>query len=185
VKTLIIIFTSLICASQFAYSKSDSDCLGMQNDVTLMIQVRDYSSMLKATDWFIKNCKEYIEKYSNVPHLSDVEDYFNFYANKSEAYLGLGRYEDALKTSQECIDKSYRTVDCHLTKWRSLMELGRYEDAKAYKKTLYFMIQNKVDLLNQVNISSQRKELQPSLIEARRAKINKLKAYKGFLDRSD
>ncbi len=184
-KRLIIIFTSLMCISQFAYSKSDSDCLGMQNDVTLMVQVRDYSSMLKATDWVIKNCKEYHEKYSDIPHLSDMERYFSFYGNKAEAYLGLGRFEDALKTAQECIDKRYSTVDCHLAKWKSLMRLGRYDEAQEYKKTLYFIIQNKVDLVEKINISSQRKELQPSLIELKRAELYKMKAYKDFLDRSD
>ncbi len=184
-KRLIIICTSLMCVSQFAYSKSDSDCLGIQNDVTLMVQVRDYSSMLKATDLFIKNCKEYAERYSNVPHLSDMERYFSFYGNRAEAYLGLGRFNDALKTSQECIDRSYRTVDCHLTKWKSLMELGRYEEAKNHKKNLYFIIQNKVDLVEKINISLQRKELQSSLIEVKQAELYKLKAYKEFLDRSD
>jgi tetratricopeptide (TPR) repeat protein len=183
-KKLLFAFISLLCLSPLAHSK-DIDCLEIQNDMTLMIQVRDYSAMLKAADLALKNCKAYMEKHSTIPHLSDMEGYYKFYGLKAEAYLGLGKFEEALKTSQECIDKRYSTVDCHLSKWKSLFKLGRYEEAREFKKTLYFIIQNKIDLVNQIDISIQPKVLQPLINEQRRSEIGKLNAYKEFLDRSD
>jgi tetratricopeptide (TPR) repeat protein len=183
-KKILIGLISLLCVSPFAYSK-DVDCLGLQNDMTLMIQIRDNSAMLKASDLAINNCKAFMENHSTIPHISDMESYYAFYGLKAEAYLGLGKFEEALKTSQECIDKKYSTVDCHLSKWKSLFRLGRYNEAKEYKKTLYFIIENKIDLVNQVDISLQPKILQPSINERRRSEISKLKAYKDFLDRSD
>lgn len=175
----------MLSTAQIAFSKSDESCLAVRNDITLMIQVKDYPAQLKATDWAIKNCKEYSEKYSLMQHLSDMEQYYSYYAMKAEALLGLGKNEEALKTSQECIDKKYSTVDCHLSKWKALMRLGRSQEAKDHKKTLYFIIQNKINLVNQVDISSQRKELQPSLNELKKSELYKLEVYKDFLDRSD
>ncbi len=182
-KKLILAFISLLCLAPLVHSK-DIDCLELQNDMTLMIQVRDHSAMLKAADIAIKNCKSYMEKHSTIPHLSDMEAYYKFYGLKAEALIGLERFEEALKTSNECIEKKYSTVDCHLARWKSLMKLGRYSEAKEYKKTVYFIVQNKIELLNQVDISTQHKMLQPALNENRRSEINKLNAYKDFLDRS-
>lgn len=182
-KRLLVSFISLLCLSPLAHSK-DVDCIEIRNDLTLMIQVRDYPAMLKASDIAIKNCKSHMEKFSNIPHLSDMESYYKFYGLKAEALIGLERFAEALKTSNECIEKKYSTVDCHLARWKSLMKLGRYEEAKEYKKTVNFIIQNKIELLNQVDISIQPKILQPSLNENRRSEINKLNVYKDFLDRS-
>lgn len=182
-KKLIITFILLMSASHLVYSK-DVDCLELQNDMTLMIQVRDHSAMLKAADIAIKNCKSYMEKHSTIPHLSDMESYYKFYGLKAEAFLGLERFDEALKTSNECIEKKYSTVDCHLSKWKSLMKLGRYEEAKEYKKTLYFIIENKIDLVSKIDISLQPKILHPAINEHRRSEIGKLKAYKDLLDRS-
>lgn len=149
------------------------------------MQVKDHSAMLKTSDLAIKNCKGYMENRSTIPHLMDMEGYYKFYGTKAEAYLGLEQFENALKTSQECIDKKYSTVDCHLTKWKSLFKLGRYEEAKEFKKTLYFIIQNKIELVNQIDFSLQPRALHPSMNELRRSEIRKLNSYKDFLDRSN
>jgi tetratricopeptide (TPR) repeat protein len=184
-KKLILIFIALCGISQVAYSRQDSSCSDTRSDIAVMIQVSDYKAMLKASDWAIKNCKEDAQRYTSVPNLSDMESYYNFYGTKAEAYIGLGKFEEALKTSQECIDLRYNTVDCQLTKWKSLMRLKRYDEAIIQKKNLYLIIENKIRLVNQADISGHPRELQNALKDLRRSELEKLDAYKYFLDKTN
>ena len=124
----VALFIFLICVSTFA-SADDLDqkqakkerCATAVFSAETAASAEDWISAEKFSKAAIQLCSEVDE------HPYQLADH---YAGLAEAQIGLERYQDALNTSEQCIDTFYATPNCHYDKMQALLGLKRMAEAK-------------------------------------------------------
>jgi tetratricopeptide (TPR) repeat protein len=124
----IAVFIFLLCLSTIA-SADDLEDQKKKNE-RCQTAMSSAETAASAEDWiraekFSKEAIRFCSEGEHTPY-----DMADRYSSLAEAQIELKRYQDALNTSEQCIDTYYATPNCHYYKVLALLGLKRRNEAK-------------------------------------------------------
>ena len=113
------------------------------------MNARDWQAVLEINEDYLAECRA----------IGSSDTYFQRVALKANALSKLGRPQEALAVSDDCIKQSYGTTDCHVERYWALVATGRVEDAAVEKDRTLRLISAELEQLGQSDLDKSRRSL--------------------------
>jgi tetratricopeptide (TPR) repeat protein len=160
----------IVCATdvraEASAAESRDRCLSLFNDRVAAVVAHDWQSLESFARRYIRTCA----------HAYGDEDISLAWNDIALAKVEKGEHKGALEAAKSCIVVFYRNAECHLSRARALIRLGRRRDALEALDTTDRL----VDHVLQAAVEALAEDLAPPYKEVLESNISQLKSIGEF-----